>query len=303
MHVCLKKMPIGNSDKDNNVEADESAVGAAIQNPGLDFYVITVNYTGKHYLRSLIGSLRPIPLQKKLIIVNHSPWECLDDLAVDFEVQIINQENKGYGAGLNRGLREIRDMGAIALLCNPDITILNPDAIKDVIDYMNARPRVACVLPSLVDRDYQPIRSCREFYSFKTLVASRLPMVRSGNSKLLREHFYIDRDWNRPFEVDWGCGGAMFFKTSLFQNPLSFDERFFLYFEDVDFCSGMWQEGFSVVFHPKLVCRHDGQKQSHKGVLFFARHLTSLIRYARKYGGLPRREDLQQKTRQKGVSS
>jgi len=296
-------MLIGNSDKDNSSQADVSEGGAATQNVALDFYVITVNYNGKHHLKRLIGSLRPIPFKKKLIIVNHSPWECLDDLAVDFQVQIINQENKGYGAGLNRGLREVRDMGAIALLCNPDITILNPDAIKDVIDYMNAHPRVACVMPSLVDREFQPTRSCREFYTFKTLLASRLPMVRNGNPKWLREHFYIDRDCSRPFEVDWGCGGAMFFKASLFPDPLSFDERFFLYFEDVDFCSDMWQKGFSVVFHPKLVCCHDEQKQSRKGLLFFARHFTSLIKYVRKYRGLPRRQDLRQKAQEEEVCS
>jgi GT2 family glycosyltransferase len=295
VQVYWKEMLVGNLETDNDGQAGVSEEDTVKHDSAFPFYVITVNYNGKHRLMALIASLRPIPFLKRLIIVNHSPWERLDDLEADFPIQIINQANKGYGAGLNRGLREVLGIDAIALLCNPDITVMNPEAIKEVIDYMLAHPRIACVLPSLVDKDLQPTRSCREFYTFKTLLASRIPVLCNRNSELLGRHFYADRDLNRPLEVDWGCGGAMLFKTSLFPNPLSFDERFFLYFEDVDFCAGTWKQGFSVVFYPMLVCRHAEQKQSHKGMFFFMRHVTSLIKYVMKHGGLTRREDLRPK--------
>ncbi len=67
----------------------------------------------------------------------------------------------------------------------------------------------------------------------------------------------MTRTGTEPFDVDWGCGAAMLFRNSFFPDPLSFDERFFSYFEDVDLCSRAWREGLGVTYFPRLVCLHE----------------------------------------------
>jgi GT2 family glycosyltransferase len=280
------------SNDSNIISTMPSLNTKAFQDLPVPFYVITVNYYGKRYLLELIKSLRSIIFLEKMIIVNHSSYEDLDDLQADFDIHIINQINKGYGAGLNRGLREVVEDDAVALLCNPDISLLNPQAIPEALSYMTDHPQVACLIPQLVNYELKPNHACRQFYTLKTLLAARIPWVYNRSLQFMRNHLYLDYDRNDPFEVDWGCGGAMLVKTSLFPSPLCFDERFFLYLEDVDLCAQAYQNDLSVVFFPKLLFCHYEMKSSHKKVLFLIQHLWSLGKFIWKYRGLPQRETL-----------
>lgn len=250
------------------------------------FYVVTVNYNSKSYLLRLVESLAPLRFLKKMIIVDHSETDELHDVRADFPVEVIRQSNKGYGGGLNRGLSEIKDPNATVLLCNPDVALLSPGDVQVALDYMNLDPQIGCLLPSLVNGKMESTHSARRFYTPKTVMAVRVPWLKKNPPKFLREHYYLDNIGHDPFEVDWGCGAAMFIKLSHFPHQLSFDERFFLYFEDVDFCAQAWRNGLSVVLYPDLVLRHDGRKHSHKKLTFFMRHISSFAKYFLKYKSL-----------------
>lgn len=252
------------------------------------FYVITVNYHSGLQLPGLIASLASLPLVKKLIIINHSPGETLPGLAAPFPVQVINQENRGYGGGLNRGLREIPEKNAVALLCNPDVALLYPERVAAALAFMEASPQVGCLIPRSVDEDGQVIPTCRPFYSWKTILASRIGVFR----RAFGQQLFLETGASQPVAVDWGCGAAMFYRVAAFGGGPAFDEDFFLYFEDVDLCARLWRAGLSVVYYPDLLYRHQWQGQSRFRWLFFRYHVVSLGRFIWKYGGLPQRRDL-----------
>ncbi|MCA1962258.1 MAG: glycosyltransferase [Desulfomonile sp.] len=255
-------------------------------------YTVTVNFHSERQVQRLIDSLASVRSLKKLIIVDHSSSEALDSLRASFPIQVIRQLNRGYGAGLNRGLKEIPEADSVALLCNPDITIVNPEAITDLLAHLRDHPEAGCLAPALVNSDLKPIPSWRKFYTLQTLLASRVPWWRERPPRFLTDHFYMHEGRESPFDVDWVSGSAMFVRTSLFPARVSFDENFFLYFEDVDLCTQMWLEGLAVRCFPKLVCCHYEQKQSHRELRFFVQHVSSLLKYIVKYWGLPRRESL-----------
>ena len=257
------------------------------------FYVITVNYHSGSYLPALISSLAPLTFLKKLIVVNHSPEESLAELTAPFPLQIINQENAGYGAGLNRGLREIPENHALALLCNPDLVLATPAAAAGALAYLEAHPRVGCLIPKSVDFSGEFLYPCRTFYSLKTLLAARIGLCRRAFAKEYRRHLYLDAPGDRPLEVDWGYGAAMFYRVSAFGGKPAFDERFFLYLEDVDLCLRLWRADLSVVYYPEVLFRHHSQKDSHRRWRFLLYHLASLWKFVGKYRGLPQRADLQ----------
>ena len=256
-------------------------------------YVITVNYRSEQYVRRLRDLLGSVDVVNQLIIVDHSESALLTDSQGGCPTRVVRQRNEGYGAGLNRGLQEVEERDAIALLRNPDVEIVNPERIPDILSFMAQNPQVGCVVPSLVDSSNQTAPHCRKFYSLKTLLASRLPIGARDSLQFYRDHLYRNHNGRQPFRVDWGSGCALFVRTSLFPDQVSFDERFFLYFEDVDLCTQLWQKGFEVVCYPKLFFMHHAQKKSHTKIRFFLHHVVSLVKYMNKYQGLPRRVDLQ----------
>jgi len=255
-------------------------------------YAVTVNFRSEAHLGRLIESLRPIKTLRKLIIVDHSDSPDLGALEAEFPVQVVRQANLGYGAGVNRGVREIPEDDAVIMVCNPDLAVLTPEVIPHLMEFLTENPSVGCAAPALVDEQGMAVRSCRKFYTWPSLLASRIPWLRSRPPAFLREHFYMDEGKSHPMEVDWVSGSAMFFRKSLFPAVGPFDERFFLYFEDVDLCASLWKRGLSVVYFPAMICRHYQGRQSHRSMYFLFLHVVSLLRYIAKHGGLVQRKEL-----------
>jgi GT2 family glycosyltransferase len=256
---------------------------------GPPFYVVTVNYHDEDAIARMIESLRSTDIVKKLIIVDHSNSDSLNSISADFPISIIRQPNRGYGAGLNRGLRQILDQDAIVMLCNPDIEILHRNQLVAALNYLTHNRNIGCLIPKVVTRRGGTEPSARRFYTLSSLLYVRNPWIAKRTAELVKNHYYMEKDGTDPYEIDWGSGSTMFVRSSLFPYPISFDERFFLYFEDVDLCVQMWRNGFSVVHYPSFEVCHSGARLSKKSIYYFAVHLTSLVKFIKKYRGLPQR--------------
>ena len=96
----------------------------------------------------------------------------------------------------------------------------------------------------------------------------------------------FDHQSNRP--VDWVIGGCMLVRRAAMERTGPMDERFFLYFEDVDWCQRMWQAGFEVVYTPESRFIHRHRRESAQGKFnrTFWLHLGSLISFYEKWGAL-----------------
>jgi len=259
-------------------------------------FVVTVNYQDEDAVVRLAQSLAQCDIVAKLIVVDHSPTPKLEPWETTFPIEIIRQPNRGYAAGVNRGLRAIDQLEAVALVCNPDVEILTPETLAEAVKALKDNAEWGCLIPAQVDGHSNPIIACRRFYTWKSLLQSRIPFMRKNPHVYRRAHFYLDRDLTQSFDADWGNASSMFLKLSLFPYPICFDERFFLYFEDVDICAQMHIHGYSVRYYPKVVIRHHEQRQSHKDWFLFTTHVKSLLRFVLKYHGLPQPSDLQGKS-------
>ncbi|MFH0824252.1 MAG: glycosyltransferase [Pseudomonadota bacterium] len=279
---------------DTPLAGSDAALRETRRGPGGDirasFYVITVNYGHDAQLVRLLESLRTLGYLTRVIIVDHSDPSPLDGDNYPFPIERVRAENRGYGAGLNRGLNMVGDPNGVALLCNPDVRVLDPDGLGEAIRYLLSEPRIGCLLPRLINAERKPIYSVRKFYDLWSLAASRIPLLRNNPRRFMRDHFCVDAiDRSEPVAADWGSGSALLVRTSMFPHALSFDERFFLYFEDVDLCAAVWKRGLSVVFYPRAVVMHEEQGMSRKSIRFLLMHFAGLIRFVIKYRGLPNR--------------
>jgi GT2 family glycosyltransferase/lipopolysaccharide/colanic/teichoic acid biosynthesis glycosyltransferase len=195
-------------------------------------------------------------------------------------------ENLGYSKGVNIGIRRAR--GRFLFILNPD-TVVRRGAVQKLVDFMERTPDAGIVGPKLVFHDGSVQLSCRRFYTFRVLLLRRTPlgkMVR--DARAVREHLMQDFDHATTQPVDWLIGAAMLVRREAVDSVGMMDERFFLYFEDVDWCYRMAQRGLRVYYVADAVVEHGYQRESAQAVMnrSFVAHLVSLFRYYEKWNAL-----------------
>lgn len=88
---------------------------------------------------------------------------------------------------------------------------------------------------------------------------------------------------NAPLSVDWVGGMFMLFRSTIYQQVHGFDERFFLYFEDVDLCGRLRALGHEIIINPQVKVIHNAQRRSHRNLRFLKWHVSSMLRYFYRY--------------------
>jgi len=200
------------------------------------------------------------------------------------KVQTIqNATNVGFGAAANIGFKESR--GEFLLLLNPDV-VVRPGSVESLLETMRSRPEVGIALPQLRNPDDSLQYSCRRFYTWKALWMRRGPWQRRfASHPTVRQHLMQDWDHASQAEVDWGLGAAMLIRRRALAGAQLFDERFFLYFEDVDLCLRLHRAGWKVVYNPAAIMTHAHRRDSAQSGASQAKlhHLRSLVKFTWKY--------------------
>ena len=197
---------------------------------------------------------------------------------------VFNSENSGYSRGCNLGMSQAE--AEYYLVLNPDI-VVQPGALDNLLEFADHQPRAGMVGPQLLNEDGSIQDSCRRFYNFKTLLLRRTFLGKVfPDSRTVRLHLMQDFDHRSSRPVDWVLGGCLLVRRSAMDRTGPMDERFFLYFEDVDWCYRMWQAGFEVLYTPDARFVHRHRRDSARGALnrTFWMHLGSLISFYEKWG-------------------
>jgi GT2 family glycosyltransferase/lipopolysaccharide/colanic/teichoic acid biosynthesis glycosyltransferase len=254
----------------------------------VDVSIIIVSYNSSSVLKPCLESIRDQSFagEVEVIVVDNASSDGTPDLVREeypWVELVAGNENLGYSRGVNVGVRHAR--GRFFFILNPD-TVLKPDSVQELADFMESNPEAGIVGPKLVFHDGNIQLSCRRFYTFKVLVLRRTPLGKIfKNAKAERDHLMLDFDHESTREVDWLLGAAMFVRRTAVESVGLMDERFFLYFEDVDWCYRMEQQGLRVYYHPTSVVVHGYARDSAQSVLnrSFVAHLVSLFRYYDKW--------------------
>ncbi|HMB69017.1 MAG TPA: glycosyltransferase, partial [bacterium] len=200
---------------------------------------------------------------------------------------LANGENCGYSRAVNQAIREAR--GRYVLVLNPDIEVI-PGAIDVLAAHLDAHSETGIAGGKLLNPDGTLQYSCRTFYTFSTLLHRRTPVGKLfPNSRVVRDHLMMDWDHESEREVDWMLGACLMVRTDAIRDVGLMDERFFMYFEDVDWCYRMKQHGWKVVYVPAARMRHLHRRESAHGGPLNARllaHLNSMFRFFDKWNTL-----------------
>lgn len=249
--------------------------------------IIVVHYRSPDLLERCLAHIAAakIAIATETLILDNAP---LDDqaqqLADRFGARYVrNERNVGYGRAINQGMAAAR--GRYYLILNPDVEV-GADSVERLAAHLEAHPGAGMVGPKLFSPDGSLQYSARRFYTLRAILLRRTPLGRLfPRARALREHLMLDWDHDEVREVDWMLGGAIMVRRTAVADVGGMDERFFLYFEDVDWCSRMHQRGWRVVYIPDAHMVHAHQRASARGFLSRGQrmHLESALRFYEKW--------------------
>ena len=207
----------------------------------------------------------------------------------DFRL-VRNDRNMGFAAAVNRAFAEAGQDDV--LLLNADVEVSDPAAVIELLEALRASPRIGVLAPRLVNPDGSTQSSARAFPSVLGMAghasaARWLPLARRAATRYLQLPSLAG-----PSPVDWAIGAALLVRREAFDAVGGFDDRFFLYLEDTDFCLRCAVAGWETWYEPRVVFQHFHVRASdpEKGGVLRSRarrhHIASLIRFFARYPGL-----------------
>ena len=222
--------------------------------------IIIVTYNSKETISQTLKSCNG---HKIILIDNNSSDKTVEKAQTVENMNIIkNKRNVGYAKAVNQGIEQVKT--PFILLVNPDV-ILQKDAIKKMVEFMEQKKDCQVQGPKMLENDKKLVYSCRKFPTWNAIIGNRIGGFKKSTDNYLMKKY----NHKSPRVVDWVSGGCMMFRP-LFR----FDERFFLYMEDVDFCTGK-----KVWYNPNAVVLHAPQYGSQIKPLLFIYHIMSYIKY------------------------
>ncbi len=226
-------------------------------------------------------------------VVNNGPEEPqLTEWARKGRLQLYqNSWNQGYARAVNRVLASCR--GDFTLIVNPDVRWTMP-MVESLCRFMKEHEKVGIVGPKILNEDGTLQGSARSFPTWNTALFGRSSfMTRFFPSNALSRANVRDEELagrGSYASVDWVSGACLFVRRQAVEEVGGMDERFFLYWEDADWCRRMWAAGWQVVYWPKVSVVHTGGVSSRERA--FA-SLTAFHRSAVHYYVKYRSRDLQ----------
>lgn len=227
-----------------------------------------------------------------LVTDNHSDDESMGFIRAHLQgrerVTIVEtRANLGYGKGNNEAAKLAR--GEYLLIINPDNT-LPPDGVESMLAYLRDHPDTGVVGPALVYPDGTVRPSARPFPTPADLFRKRLNPAGWHAAFELKRRQEQTKD---AIDVDWMVGACLLMKTSLYRSLGGFDERFFLFFEDIDLCRRIRAAGKRVVYLPRIsVLDRKGRLSGSSIFSLLTRkttriHVASAVKYFLKWGLSP----------------
>lgn len=258
-----------------------------------DIDIVIVNYKSAPHTVNCVLAVHEVArnddVAVNVIVVNNGD----DADALERDIQdaggaryLDNAANEGFGAACNRGAG--LGTAEFVLFLNPDATVKS-GMLRGCLTFLRnpSNAKVGIVGPEITDANGRLVRSCSRLPAFGDL------LLRSAGLHTLlpdRSYPYLSAAAHQKTgEVGQVMGAALMIRRSLFHSLRGFDERFFLYYEDVDLCARARNAGFTCVYLKEVQAVHVGRASSAgDSGMSLALHIRSRLIYTRRHFGRAR---------------
>ena len=223
--------------------------------------IVIVNYNSTDYLLRCLQTIQEAlgDVDAEILVYDNGSKDRVDRVEGMFpEVQLFrNRKNLGFSRAANMALK--RCYKPYVILLNPD-TLVQKGFFDSTLKYMEANKGVAILGPRILNGDLSIQGSARSFPSPLTGLFGRSTLLTKWfpNNRISRQNVLTSRsDGITPMEVDWVSGACMVVRREALDEAGFLDERFFLYWEDADWCKRMRACGWKVMYYPKTFIVHN----------------------------------------------
>lgn len=228
--------------------------------------------TAPEEVRLSLAGLASASVPLHITVVDNSPTDALRTAVEGSGAEyIFSGDNRGFGAGHNIALRKYLAEVPYHLVMNADVDVPS-GTLEELANYMDAHPGVGLVMPKVCFPDDREQPQARHLPTPVTLIVRRLFRRETGS-----------RSSQEPAAVPFLSGCFMLLRGSVLEKSGLFDERFFLYMEDVDL-SRRIGDFAETVFYPGAKIYHHHARASYKNFRMLGIHLASAYKYFRKWG-------------------
>jgi GT2 family glycosyltransferase len=195
---------------------------------------------------------------------------------------IHNDTNLGYGAAHNMAIRQsIYDDVPFHLVVNSDITF-DVDALHAMLDFISSNPQVGSLMPKVIYPNGDIQRLCK-LLPTPLDVFSRRFLPAAWTKKRTRRYEMHDSGYDKIMNVPYLSGCFMLLRTAAVFQVRLFDERFFMYPEDIDLTRRLHRDYLTVYF-PHATIVHHHAKSSYKSLKMLWIHAVNMCKYFNKWG-------------------
>jgi hypothetical protein len=179
-------------------------------------------------------------------------------------------------------MRMAQKVSKYHVVLNPDI-FYQEGVVEELIDYMEKNKSVGLCMPKILYPDGDVQYLCKLLPTPRDLFVRKYLVALNGFSKRNARYELKFTDYNTILDVPFLSGCFMALRTEVFDTVGLFDERFFMYGEDIDF-SRRIHEKYRTVYYPRVHVYHDHRKESFSNRRMGLIHMVSIIKYFFKWG-------------------
>jgi GT2 family glycosyltransferase len=252
--------------------------------------LIIVNYNSTRFVLRCLGTIRHMIEEQRVHVhlQDNGSSDGLEGISELFpNVSVTrNEKNIGFARAVNKALKVCKSKYVVIL--NPD-TVVTDGFLSSTLEYMDEHKDVGVLGPAILNPDGSVQGSARAFPGVLTaLFGRRAPLSRLLPKNPITRANVLSRnsDGVTPLEVDWVSGACMVVRRKAFSEVGLLDSRFFLYWEDADWCRRMWAKGWKVVYFPSAKVIHQvGASSSTRPIRSLYEFHKSSYKLFNKYAG------------------
>ncbi len=225
----------------------------------LDLSICIVNWNVeallKACLRSILDNTNGI-IYEVIVVDNASSDRSVDMVKAEFpQVKlIVNKENAGFSRANNQAIRISK--GRYIMLLNPDTEIID-NALTTMVRFMDKKSDCGALGCKLLNTDGTLQRSCKTFPALDVILYNSIFLDSLfPKSRIFGKYFMTWWDFNDVREVDQPMGSALMIRKDVLDNVGLFDEKIFIWFDEVDLCFRIKTAGYKIFFMPDARIKH-----------------------------------------------
>lgn len=250
---------------------------------------IVIHDTPPEQLQKALSCLSCSGVSQIYVIDNGPTDKARRQLPSDIPISYMHVENRGFGAGHNIALRKViaDNPGGYHLVMNADVC-WQGDIVTSLVEYMDCNADVGMVMPKVFYPDGALQYTCRMLPTPSDLFAKRF-LPKFVTEKRMERYLLASHDHDMELNCPYLLGSFLLFRNKALLDCGLFDERFFMYPEDIDITRRIHRR-WRTMYWPGVSIIHEHAAASRKNKKMLKIHISNMIRYFNKWGWLSDKE-------------